>query len=163
MIEIKETAAEDVKNVQRLWANGDVMRFVGFPEGLHETDEAMAEWFEDMAAGRPDANHYSIYENGEFCGETGFGYDREHGSAWLDIKLFPFAQGRGIATKAVSYAMERAFDRGAEAVWVDPHPQNEKALALYERLGFEKKPMPPHVIEMGEDPDEYVYMELRRK
>ena len=34
MIEIKETTAEDIKNIQRLWADGDVMRFVGFaPNG----------------------------------------------------------------------------------------------------------------------------------
>ena len=33
MIIIKETTIEDVKNVQRLWADGDVMRFVGFPDG----------------------------------------------------------------------------------------------------------------------------------
>ena len=41
MITITETTMEDVKNVQRLWADGDVTRFVGFPNGLHETDEAM--------------------------------------------------------------------------------------------------------------------------
>ena len=37
MVTIKETTREDIKNVQRLWADGDVMRFVGFPDGLHET------------------------------------------------------------------------------------------------------------------------------
>ena len=39
MIEIKEATMEDVKNVQRLWADGDVMQYVGFPEGLFETEE----------------------------------------------------------------------------------------------------------------------------
>ena len=34
MLEIKESTAADVKNIQRLWADGDVMRYVGFPEGL---------------------------------------------------------------------------------------------------------------------------------
>lgn len=37
MIEVKETTVEDIHNVQQLWADGDVMRFVGFPDGLHET------------------------------------------------------------------------------------------------------------------------------
>ena len=162
MIEIKETTADDIRNVQRLWADGEVMRFVGFPEGLHETDESMFEWFNDMVSNRPAANHFSIFEDGKFCGETGYGYDKEYRSAWLDIKLFPFARGRGIASKAISYAIGRAFALGAEVVWVDPHPHNVKAFMLYERLGFEKKPMPEHVIEIGEDPAEYVYMELRR-
>ena len=31
MIEIKETNIKDIDNVQRLWADGDVMQFVGFP------------------------------------------------------------------------------------------------------------------------------------
>ena len=41
MITIKETMMADIKNVQGLWADGDVMRFIGVPDGLHETDEAM--------------------------------------------------------------------------------------------------------------------------
>lgn len=44
MLEIKETTIEDIKCVQQLWADGDVMKFVGFPDGLHETDERMQNW-----------------------------------------------------------------------------------------------------------------------
>ena len=162
MIEIRETTAADVANIQRLWADGDVMRFVGFPEGLHETDEAMREWLGGVIAGRPDTNHFSVYEDGVFCGETGYGIDREHGDAWLDVKLFRFARGRGVATKALSFAIGEAFGNGAKTVWVDPDPHNAKALALYERLGFVKKEMPQHVIDMGEDPVANVYLELRK-
>ena len=160
MIEIRKTTELDVKNVQRLWADGDVMRFVGFPEGLHETDEAMQEWIGNVIAHRPNTNHYSIYEDGEYCGETGYGIDKEQESAWLDIKLFRFARGRGIATKALLYAMEEAFRNGAKTVWVDPDPENAKAIALYERLGFVQKEMPEHVIAMGEDPATNLYMEF---
>jgi hypothetical protein len=45
---------------------------------------------------------------------------------------------------------------------VDPHPKNEKAIALYSRLGFVQKEMPQHVIDMGEDPNVYVYLELSK-
>ena len=41
MILIRETTSKDLADVQRLWADGDVMKFGGFPEGLHETDEDM--------------------------------------------------------------------------------------------------------------------------
>ena len=81
----------------------------------------------------------------------------------MDIKLFRFARGKGIATKALSYVIEEAFRNGAETVWVDPRPANSKALALYRRLGFIRKEMPEHVIALGEDPDEFVYLELARK
>lgn len=160
MITVKETTIEDIKNVQRLWADGDVMRFVGFPDGLHETDEAMQQWLEGLNAARPTQNHFSIYEDGKYCGEAGYGLDKEHGSAWLDIKLFGRARGRGIATQAISYAKEEAFRNGAKVVWVDPNPQNTKAIALYERLGFKQKDMPEYIIALGEAPTTNVYFEL---
>ena len=34
MISVKETTKADIPNVQRLWADGDVMKYVGFPDGL---------------------------------------------------------------------------------------------------------------------------------
>ena len=136
------------------------MRFVGFPNGLHETDEAMQQWLERLNAVRPTENHFSIYEDGEYCGETGYGIDREHSSAGLDIKLFGYARGRGIATQAILYAIEEAFKNGAKTVWVDPNAQNVKAIALYERLGFKQKDMPKHVIALGEDPKTNIYFEL---
>lgn len=160
MIEIRETTIEDIKNVQCLWADGDVMRFVGFPNGLHETDENMQKWFRWIVENRPTLNEYSIFEDGKYCGETFYEIDKKHNnSASLDIKLFGFARGRGIATKALSHTIEEAFRNGAETVWVDPNPQNEKAIALYERLGFERRDMPEHIISMGEDPTN-IYMEL---
>ena len=162
MIEIIETTRKDLDNVQRLWADGDVMRFVGFPDGLHETAEAMEAWIDELSAARPLTNHYSIYENGDYCGEAGYGVDRETGSAWLDIKLFAFARGRGVASQALLYVIEKAVENGAVTLWVDPDPQNAKAIALYERLGFKRKEMPEHVIAMGEDPETNIYFELRK-
>lgn len=162
MPEFRETTLAELKNIQRLWADGDVMRYVGFPQGLQEPDEALRAWIEDMPARRPGANHWCIYADGVFCGETQYCIDEESRSASLDIKLFAFARGRGIATRAMRHAISEAFQNGAETVWVDPHPENAKAIALYERLGFRRKEMPAHVIALGEDPETYVYYELRK-
>lgn len=162
MITIQETTKKDLRNVQKLWADGDVMNFVGFPEGLHETDEAMDRWYQRIASARPQKNHYSVFENGVYCGETFFAIDREHeNAAALDIKLFAFARGRGIATEALSFAIKEAFKNGACKVWVDPNPENYKAVALYERLGFVRREMPAYLLEEDEEPVS-VYMELCR-
>ena len=90
MLEIKETTIEDIKCVQQLWADGDVMKFVGFPDGLHETDERMQNWLRWIESNRPTLNHYSIFEDGKYCGESFYEIDAEHQSAALDIKLFGF-------------------------------------------------------------------------
>ena len=161
MITVKESTYADIKNIQSLWADEDVMKYI-WPGGLHETEEAVREWLERLISGRPKQNHYSIFEDGKYCGETQYGIDEETKSAALDIKLFEFARGRGIATQALSYSIQEAFTHGAESVWVDPHPANSKAIALYQRLGFVQKEMPEHVIAMGEDPNRFVYMELRK-
>ena len=159
MITVKETTRNDLANIQQLWADGDVMKFVGFPEGLHQTDENMLSWFNRILASRPTTNHFSIFDNGIYCGETFFDIDVKHdNSAALDIKLFGFARGKGIAAAALSYAIEEAFKNGAKKVWVDPNPHNKKAIALYERLGFVRKPMPEYLI--GDEGITSIYMEL---
>ena len=159
MITVRETTANDLANVKQLWADGDVMKFVGFPEGLHETDERMNKWFARISSSRPTVNHFSIFDDAVYCGEAFYAIDVKHdNSASLDIKLFSFARGKGIATTALSYAIEEAFRNGAAKVWVDPNPDNAKAIALYERLGFARKPMPEYLIE--DEGITSIYMEL---
>lgn len=161
MVEIKETGPQDLGLVQTLWADGDVMRFVGFPQGLHQTDEEMRDWFRWIESGRPARNHYSIFEDGKYCGESFYRIDAEHGSAALDIKLFGFARGRGLAAAGLSHAIEEAFRNGAETVWVDPVPENGKAIALYKKLGFQQKAFPAYLLSEKGEPGS-VYMELRK-
>ena len=159
MIEVRETTAADLADVQRLWADGDVMKFVGFPDGLSQTAGQMQDWFRRIVSRRPALNHFSIFEDGEYCGESFYEIDAAHRSAALDIKLFRSARGRGIAAIGLSRAIGEAFRNGAETVWVDPDPENRKAVALYKKLGFQQKAFPKHLLSGGEEPGS-VYMEL---
>ena len=43
-ITISETGESDLENVLALWNDGDVMKYVGFPNGLGETMEGMLRW-----------------------------------------------------------------------------------------------------------------------
>lgn len=162
-IDIRETNKEELENVLALWNDGDVMKFVGFPNGFGETMDGMKNWYKHIEEGRPICNHYSIYMSDlGYCGESSYCIDKKHSNlASLDIKLFSKARGKGIATESLSYAIEQAFANGAEKVWVDPNPENAKALALYNRLGFVKKEMPDYLKEIEEDGNfTPVYMEL---
>ena len=48
---------------------------------------------------------------------------------------------------------------GAEIVWVDPNPENTKAIALYKRLGFQQKAFPAYLISEDKEQNS-IYMEL---
>lgn len=69
--------------------------------------------------------------------------DVKHDLASMDIKLLPHAQGKGIAAKALSFAIDKAFTEGkVNHVYVEPQSANKKAWALYEKLGFVSKERP---------------------
>lgn len=157
-VEIRLTGEADLENVQRLWASPEVMRFVGFPEGLHQRVEQLrTEWL-PWVQEPPIRQHYSVYAQGiGYCGESFYQVD-ETGLACMDIKLLPCARGKGIAYAALSHALDQAFRVGkAERAYVDPHPENRKALALYASLGFLPAQRPAHF-----EPWDSTYFELSR-
>ena len=159
-INIKETSKADLRNVASLWNNGEVMFYVGFPEGLGITlDELEKKWL-PWAINKPKRCHYSIYTEDEcYCGEGFYDVDEISGLSSLDIKLLPSAQGKGIAYRSLKYVIKKAFlEGGAKAVYVDPHPENKRAWVLYEKLGFKSKPRPPF-LEEGETYLEITYGE----
>ena len=160
MIAIRESTYEDIGNIQKLWADPEVMQYI-WPGGLTETEESVREWLDCFITGRPAQNHYSVFEDGKYCGESFYEIDAEHQSAALDIKLFGFARGRGIASEGLSHAIKEAFRNGAETVWVDPNPENLKAIALYKKLGFQQKSFPMYLVSEDEEQN-FIYMELRK-
>ena len=94
------------------------------------------------------------------CGtnETYYHVD-ETGLACMDIKLLDCARGKGIGYLALSHALDTAFQVGGAArAYVDPHPENRKALALYAALGFLPAVRPSHL-----EPWDSTYFELTRE
>ena len=76
MIEIKESTYDDIKKIQGLWADADVMKYI-WPGGLQETEEGVKKWLDKYISTRPMSNHYSIFEDGKYCGETAYGIDEK--------------------------------------------------------------------------------------
>jgi RimJ/RimL family protein N-acetyltransferase len=113
------------------------MAVVGFANGLGATPESMAAWLDRLQA---DASrrHFVVHAASiGFCGEAYYAIDADHDLATLDIKLRPEAQGRGIASAALSQILAEIFDGDlAGRAYVDPTRHNAPALRLYERLGF---------------------------
>lgn len=158
---VKLTAKEDLKNVQSLWATPEVMTYVGFPDGLHEPMEQLEMDWLPWVQNFPNRQHYSIYEESlGYCGEAFYNVD-EYGLACMDIKLMPKARGLGIAALGLSHALDQTFLLGnAQKAYVDPDPENKKALALYRRLGFIETQRAAHLVDPG---CPYVYMEVTKE
>ena len=142
-VRLRETAEHDLDDLVRLWNDGRVMRWVCYPDGLGITSREAVEW---LAAIRRDSHcrHLVVLADGDFCGEAYYSADGVHRRAELDIKLRPEAQGRGVATAALSTLIDLVFEAepDVDAVWTEPWPENEKAQALYSRCGLEPRPRP---------------------
>ena len=65
----------------------------------------------------------------------------------LNICVDPSLQRQGYGTQLLSHALMEAKQQGAEIVYLEVRRSNEKAIALYQKMGFEK---------MGERKDYYL-------
>ncbi len=158
MITIKSTQLEDLKNVQALWNDGEVMQYVGFKNGLGITIDKLERWLKHIQNNQ-HTEHFSIYhETLGFLGETFYALDVKHDIASLDIKLFKKGRGQGIAQEALSHSINAVFKHKlVSKVYVDPSLENQNALKLYHKLGFKAKKR-PSFLEPGD-----TYFELDRK
>lgn len=143
-IVLRETTEKDLADLMGLWNNGEVMKWVGFPNGLGHDLEKMLGWFHELQK-ESSRHHFVIYDSDiGFCGEAYYAVDKEHKWAGLDIKLRPEAQGKGLASDALSALIEYIFQHepDAEAVWTEPAKENVAARNLYRRMGLNPQPRP---------------------
>ena len=50
----------------------------------------------------------------------------------------PHLIGRGLGSHMMNHALSRCFeDKDVSTVWIDPHLKNERAIAFYQKHGFE--------------------------
>lgn len=135
---LRSTTPADLPDLLRLWNDGRVMRWVGFPDGLGYDQAKIEDWFERVQA-NPCRHHFMVHspEIG-FCGEAYYAADPIQRRAGLDIKLLPEAQGQGIAVDALTNLINDIFETepGIQAVWTEPSAQNLAARKLYTRCGL---------------------------
>ena len=146
-VRLRPTQLEDLKFLQALWNDGEVMRYVGYPQGLGIDDRGIWEWFERLERHRGvDREHWIIEnERGEPIGEAYYKAEREYCGfraermAQIDLKLAQSFWGQGYATDALRTLIRHLFVRDFETIVVSPNLANAAALKLYRRLGFKQK------------------------
>jgi ribosomal-protein-alanine N-acetyltransferase len=79
--------------------------------------------------------------SGEFLGlVTVFAFDRRHGRCEVGFWLVPQARGRGVARRALTIALDWAFDDlGLRRAELTTTPDNGPTIRLAESLGFSRE------------------------
>jgi predicted acetyltransferase len=140
---LKETKEEDFESLRSLWADGRVMRWVGFPRGIPYSSSEMREWLDTQK--KRGNRHFSVFSSEEvFCGEVFYAPDLVHRRAGLDIKIRPEYQGKGIAVEAFRRLIDFCFKNEplVREVWTEPSSENMAARGLYEKCGLLPKERP---------------------
>ena len=121
----------------QLWESAEVMKYVGFPEGLGWDSDKYEKHWKTMA--EDTDNIYLALENkdGLFLGEAKISYPDESGICEHDLKLLPEYWGKGLAREAWLAILEASARRWPKArALVTPSVENNRAIKLYESLGF---------------------------
>ena len=138
MINLKRAALEDVDKILEVEKSVVGTKIYS---GLTSRDDAIKEMAHDF--------YYLIEKDDRVVGNTSYemkGAEHAYISGLTIAKEF---QGQGIARQAMQILLEKLKD--IKLIDLVTHPENEKAIKLYESLGFEKAGEPiPNYFNDGE-------------
>jgi ribosomal-protein-alanine N-acetyltransferase len=126
----------DVDLATSLWANPDVMRFIGGPYTPEEVAARIErELANDAAYG---IQYWPVFVDGVFAGCCGLKpHVPEERFLEIGFQFLPAFHGRGYAAEAARAVMAYAFDAlDAAALFAGRHPDNLPSATLLDRLGF---------------------------
>ena len=120
-------------------------------------------WFsvEDTEAWWPSNknNYIGIYTDDELIGYFRFSEDTGK-SICIGADLAPEYRGLGIAKRAYSIMLSMLRLSGYERIWLEVVSFNERAVGLYEALGFVEVDRQPQAIKRGSKRFDNIVMEL---
>jgi len=121
-----------------LWECGEVMQFVGYPNGLGWSRQRYNRHFVEMESWT-NAISLAVEDiSGVFLGEAKISFPDRDGFCYHDLKLLPQFWGKSIGFEAWKMILDKAGARGPDAkAAVTPSIENERAISLYQKLGFQ--------------------------
>jgi ribosomal protein S18 acetylase RimI-like enzyme len=108
--------------------------------------EAVRDWLESILG--EDCHNVVAWDGAAVVGHATLVPDR-HGAYELAIFVAGDYQGGGIGTELMERLLGLGRERGVERVWLTVERWNEPAIALYERVGFERTTDGGFEIEMA--------------
>ncbi|MBD3277798.1 MAG: GNAT family N-acetyltransferase, partial [Candidatus Aegiribacteria sp.] len=138
----------DASFYHRLWTCPEVMRNVGFPQGLRTTMEEIRSKIRQQ----PNSDLGSLLvvtlkSTGDIMGECKMYPPDEEGISETDVKLLPEYWGHGYGREIKSALLDQLFERtGCEYVQATPNVNNTSSIRMQESVGG---------IRMGEETYEF--------
>jgi RimJ/RimL family protein N-acetyltransferase len=146
----------DAPALHAMLSDAETMRYWSSPPhvNLAETEAWVAESV--AATARGDAHDFAVLREGRLVGRVAFWMGNEigflfHRDVW----------GQGVAREAVGALLRHGFEAlGFASVRADVDPDNQRSLALLERLGFRRTGFAARTFKIGETWVDSVYLEL---
>ena len=91
--------------------------------------------------------------NGDYVGNcffTSFGCRRCRHRATMGIALYQAYTGRGIGSRLIEAALTAAKNAGIEQMELEVAVENQRAVSLYQKIGFEILGSCPHYLKYGD-------------
>jgi RimJ/RimL family protein N-acetyltransferase len=156
-ISFRKPTGEDHKLVQGIWEDPDTMAAIG---GVQPCSAAeYARWFESVLVKHAGANCYFLAFSGNDCvGEVSFHrFDRETGTAELNVKTKAAWRGRGIGHRALRFILAVFFnDWGGREMRDTVRETNDLGRKTLLNFGFSeigRRPRPngDYLLSLGRD------------
>ncbi len=108
---------------------------------IHPSEAVLRKTLTDALADSPHLEAFGFEENGRLAGYgmVAMSYSTEAGGlcAWIeDIYIKPEHRGKGYGTSFLTFVKARYQDRVAR-IRLEAEPENERAMAVYRKAGFE--------------------------
>ncbi|MDQ7248409.1 GNAT family N-acetyltransferase [Dongia sedimenti] len=153
---LRRLANYDAPALHAMLSDAETMRYwSSLPHvDLAETEAWVAESV--AATARGDAHDFAVLRDGRLVGRVAFWMGNEigflfHRDVW----------GQGVAREAVGALLRHGFETlRFTSVRADVDPDNQRSLALLERLGFRRTGFAERTFKIGENWVDSVYLEL---
>ncbi len=156
---------EDLADTYRQWVH-DMQNGIGITTNILLTHKQELDWLQNMA--KPNEGFFTIYakKSGEPVGTISLlGLDYTNRYAELGIFIGPDeCKNMGYGKESLLLVMDYAFNvMNLESLYLRVHAFNERAAALYEKVGFKPAGKRRHACYLNGEYHDDILMDIIRK